>query len=369
MSKKRRVFDIDLPEDDAAETFPAGKVSDADSRGPMAAAIVENADSLRERQSIEDQIRQENDALAHEHVRLKNLGLVIDLVPLDQIDTFKLTRDRTKAIDFELGELVASIQEIGLSNPIQVEPRSDGRFELVQGFRRLAAFKQILGETGDTETYGKIPAGIMPQGETLETLYRRMVDENLVRKDISFFEMAQLALNYAADPGTKTHDPEKAVAILFKSSSYSKRSYIRTFIKVVEHLGEVIKYGHEIPRALGLQLANVLGEVVGTGKAIRDELKDWGDNYSIKDEMDVLRRFAGALDEDEEGYDAPVRPAKKPQQVTGKAKMTFQIKRPQGAAKCVAGAGRLEIKLDKDFSSLDRRRLESAVAALLDQIE
>lgn len=369
MSKKRRVFDIDLPEEEATETFPAEKVSKGDNRGPMATAIVENADSLRERQSLEAQIREENDALAHEHVRLKNLGLITELVPLEEIETYKLIRDRTKALDFELGELVESIKEIGLSNPIRVEPRADGRYELVQGYRRLCAFKELLKETGDEESYGRIPAGIMPAGETLETLYRRMVDENLVRKDISFFEMAQLALHYAADPGTKTHDSEKAVAILFKSSSYSKRSYVRTFIKVVEYLGEVVKYGHEIPRALGLQLATVLVEVPGTAKAIDDELKDWGDNRSIKDELSVLRRFSGALDEMEEGYEQPAKPIKKAGPVAGKAKMTFQIKRPQGAAKCVAGAGRLEIKLDKDFSTLDRRRLEAAVASLLDQID
>ena len=67
-------------------------------------------------------------------------------------------------------------------------------------------------------------------GDDLEALYRKMVDENLVRKDISFAEMAMLALDYAADPGTAVNDPEKAVAVLFKSAGYQKRSYIRTFM-------------------------------------------------------------------------------------------------------------------------------------------
>lgn len=66
-----------------------------------------------------------------------------------------------------------------------------------------------------------------------------MVDENMVRKDISFAEMAQLALHYAMDPLTEEHDPEKCGVILFKSAGYQKRSYIRNFIPLVEALENV----------------------------------------------------------------------------------------------------------------------------------
>ena len=227
MSKKRRMFDIDLP-DDADETFSAEKVlpvvedaAIAPRRGPMAAAIVENADSLRGREALAAQIRAENDALAHEHVRLKQQGLIVDLIPLDQIETYKLMRDRHKGFDEELGELVESIRDVGLSNPIRVEARSDGRYELIQGYRRIQAFTRLLEETGDAEKYARIPAGIMARGAELDTLYRRMVDENLVRKDISLAEMAQVAIEYAHDSRTDVTDPDKAVSKLFKSASYS----------------------------------------------------------------------------------------------------------------------------------------------------
>ena len=86
MSRKRRMFDISLPDDLPDEpavaqpqTFPAGKTEDRPARrGPMATAISETAASSRERQAVEAQIRAENDALAHEHVRLKSLGLVLE---------------------------------------------------------------------------------------------------------------------------------------------------------------------------------------------------------------------------------------------------------------------------------------------------
>ena len=368
MSKKRRTFDIDLPEDDSTETFPAEKVSDKERRGPMAAAITENAESLKERQKIEAEIRAENDALAHEHIRLKGLGLVVQNIPFDKIVMSKVTRDRTHAADFELPQLVKSIKELGLSNPIQVEATDDGRFELIQGYRRIAAYKELLDETGDTDRYGAIPARVMMPGDTLETLHRRMVDENLVRKDISFAEMAQLAINYAADPGISTSDPEKAVKVLFDSASYSKRSYIRSFIKLIETLGEDLKFPHEIPRALGLKVVTALEQVEGTARRIRRELSEYDEMLSVDDELKVLRKYAG-LAEVEVAMEEKAKTPKPASAVAGKAKVTFQVKRPEGPAKCTAGAGRLEIKLDRDFSTIDRRALEEAVTLLLDQID
>lgn len=371
MSKKRRVFDIDIPEGDFEETFPAGKVEapleESKRRGPMATAITETAGSLRERQEIEATIRAENDALAHEHVRLKKLGLIVDMIPLDKIDTHKLVRDRRKGPDFEIIELKASIKDIGLSNPIRVEPRADGRFELIQGYRRWTAFKELLEETGDEAKFGSIPAGIIAQGESVETLYRKMVDENLVRKDISFAEMAKLAVDYAKDPTTAETDPDKAVAALFSSAGYQKRSYIRGFIPLVEALDGILKFPQEIPRRLGLALSKRLTEVEGLRSAIRSDLEGW-DNYSVRDELDVLRKYA---EETEDDFGMPVtkKADKVPSAAPTKAKTTFQIERPHGVAKCTAGNGRLEIRLERDFSTIDRRKLEEAVRAMLNQIE
>ena len=368
MSRKRRMFDIDMPED-AAEIFPAGKADAAPRRGPMATAITETAESSRDRALIEAQIRAENDALAQEHVRLKRAGLITDMIQLDAIDTTKLMRDRAPGADFELAELVDSIRDIGLSNPIQVEPAGQGRYELIQGYRRLSAYRQLLKDTGDADRWGAIPAGIAAKGDALEHLYRRMVDENMVRKDISFAEMAQLALHYAMDPQTGEHDPDKAVALLFKSAGYQKRSYIRKFIPLMARLGEALQFPQDIPRALGLSLAQKLEDVPGTAAAIKAELLGW-DNRSVADELAVLRRYAGQGVDVDVGAGEATTPAKPPEKLPeGKAKTTFQLVRPQGSAKCTAANGRLEIRLPRDFSAIDRRRLEAAVASLLDQID
>jgi ParB family transcriptional regulator, chromosome partitioning protein len=365
MTKKRLTFDIDLPEE---ETFPAGKVlAPLPRRGPMAAAISENADSLRERQQIEAEIRAENDALAIEHVRLKRLGLITDLVQLDQIETYKLTRDRAKGDDMELAELIASIRDVGLSNPIRLEQREDGKFELIQGYRRLQAYQALLAETGDTDSWGAIPAGIMQRGETMENLYRRMVDENMVRKDISFGEMAMMALNFARDPATKEDDPDRAVAQLFQSAGYSKRSYIRGFIRMMDVLGEHLKFYPHVPRALGLRLSAELEERPELGTIIKADLKGM-DNRSVAEEIEVLRHALG-LSADDLDDAGPARPKRLPRPTAdGKAKTTFQIASRMGAAKCAAANGRLEIRLDRDFSALDRKKLEAAVRSMLDQL-
>jgi ParB family chromosome partitioning protein len=194
-----------------------------------------------------------------------------------------------------------------------------------------------------------------------------MVDENLVRKDISFAEMALLALDYAGDPGTEVLDPEKAVAVLYKSAGYQKRSYIRSFIPVVQRLGDDLLYPQDIPRALGLALARRLEEVEGLALMIRSELRGW-DNRSVADELAVLRRFAGDTAEDTGPPQSPGRSPGRPDK-PAKARTSFQFDRKEGRGKCVAAVGKLEIQLDRDFTTLDRRRLEQAVRLMLDQLD
>ncbi|WP_260013378.1 hypothetical protein [Sulfitobacter sp. W074] len=60
-----------------------------------------------------------------------------------------------------------------------------------------------------------------------------MVDENLIRKDRSFGEMAQLVLSYAPDEGG---DTAEAVTTLYASALKQTRTYIRQFARVLEAL-------------------------------------------------------------------------------------------------------------------------------------
>ena len=372
MSRKRRMFDIEMPEEGVPDAAPADRAEapPADRRGPMASAVRENAESLRARADAERAIREENDALAHEFVRARGQGLVMSRIDLGRIRADKLTRDRRDIDQDGLRELMDSIRDLGLSNPIQVEEAEDG-FELIQGLRRLTAFRALHAETGDA-AYAAIPALVRPRGEALERLYRRMVDENLIRTDISFAEMAALARSYAQDPGTACADVDAAVQVLYGSAGKQKRSYIRAFAKLLAALDGDLRHAEAIPRALGLAVRKRM-------EAEPDSLADLRRMLAARpgrnadDELAILRSYGGEAGEaepapePEQGFPAgnggpsAARPPRK-------ARTTFEVRSPLGEAKCTASQGRLELRADTDFTAIDRRRLEAALAAFLREI-
>lgn len=359
MTKKRRMFDIDLPEEEAPMPALETKSALPPRRGPMATAIGENADALRRRAEVEQEIRAENDALAHEFVRLKKLGLIVDRIPVAEVRTSRLVRDRSRAADLDLADLKQSIRAVGLSNPIRVVAEGGG-YELIQGLRRLSAYRELWQETGD-EAYATIPAGLMAAGETMETLYRRMVDENLVRKDISFAEMANLARAYAEDGIGDVEDLDGAVNRLYASASPQKRSYIRRFAYLMRTLEKLLEHPTAIPRALGLQLADRLEDNWVAQKSLFTALRSAG-RRSEEEELAILRRFlaqqAGPLP-------AKVRGAPK-----GGRRGRVSLAVPFGpGVRCTATQGKMELRAEMDFAALDRSRLEAAIEAFFRALE
>ncbi len=359
MSRKRRMFDIDVP---AMEDISVGKLPNRDPekrRGPMAAAISENASALRDQQSTEDAIRIENDRLAHELVRLRSEGYITEQIPLADVVTERLTRDRKPGPDPELDELKASILDVGLSNPIRVERRTDGRYDLIQGMRRLSAFRALHEEVGG-DRFATIPAGVSDAAK-LDDSYRRMVDENLIRKEISFAEMATLARAYTEDPANDCPDVDKAVSTLFKSASYTKRSYIRAFASLLATLEDALMHSNDIPRNVGVELKRKFDSDPGLIKQVSAALLSEPNRDSAR-EITILRSFltqeyASAVKQKVDTVGKPRR-----------AKTTFQVRGRAGIAKCSASSGRIELRYDLDFTRVDRAKLERAVAALIEDL-
>jgi ParB family chromosome partitioning protein len=353
MSKKKRGFDIDFD----ATDLPEPEAQPEARRGPMAAAITENAAAVNSRQQAENAIRAENDALAHEHVRLKKAGLITDLIPLDLIRTDKLTRDRAEGRDAEIDELKQSIRDIGLSNPIRVEAVGD-TYELIQGFRRFTAYRELFDETQD-DAFARIPAGINARGEDTLRLYRRMVDENLVRRGVSFGEMAQLAINYRAqDPNVESYD--RAVELLYASAGRQKRNYIKHFVRLLALVGDDLHHAAALPRATGLALVKRLDDNSDEKARLADMLSSQP-NRNADEEQAILTSYLATRAQG---------PRKKTKATsTRKAKTTFRLTRPEGDAKCTVSDGRVEVQLNRDFSGVERKRLEAAVAAFLETLE
>lgn len=352
---KRRVFDIDF--DDTS--VPAGTEADVPEtrRGPMAAAITENAAALGARQEAEAAIRAENDRLAHEYVALKKNGQIVGRVNVTEVRTEKLVRDRSITRDPELDELKTSIRAVGLSNPIHVE-EVEGGYELIQGFRRLSAYRELLAETGD-KAYARIPATLQARGAQLDALYRRMVDENLVRRDISFAEMAQLAMSYADRANTTIGHGGDPVDILYASAGRQKRSYIRHFCYLLKALGPSLKYPEAIPRATGLGLLKLMDTQPRFTGQLRALLEGHPDRDAAT-EVQLLRRAVS------NGASKPKTPKAPPK---SSARTTIKLNRPEGTARCTASSGKFEVLLDHDFGAVDPRRLEAAARAFLDALK
>ncbi|MBW4708303.1 ParB/RepB/Spo0J family partition protein [Roseobacter sp. YSTF-M11] len=349
---KRRVFDIDF--DEAA--VPAGTDNETPARrGPMAAAISENAEALGVRQAAEAEIRAENDRLAHEYVALKKNGQIVGLVPLDDVKMSKLVRDRAADRDPDLDELKASILAVGLSNPIHVEETESG-YELIQGFRRLSAFRELRAETGEAR-FNSIPATLQARGAQLDVLYRRMVDENLVRRDISFAEMAQLAMSYAGRSGQSV---AAAIDGLYASAGRQKRSYIRHFAHLLTVLGNDLKFPEAIPRATGLSLVKLLEDNPRFAGQVRAVLNSQPARDAVL-ELSLLRSAVTG------GQSRPK--ASKPSVSRTSARTTIKLNRPEGVAKVTASSGRFEVALDHDFGAIEPRRLEAAARAFLDRLK
>lgn len=349
---KRRVFDINFDED----SVPAETEADTPSRrGPMAAAISENAAALGARQAAEAEIRAENDRLAHEYVALKKNGQIVGMVALEQIGAAKLIRDRAGDRDPDLDELKASILAVGLSNPIHVEEVADG-FELIQGFRRLSAYRELLAETGEAR-FARIPATLQARGAQLDHLYRRMVDENLVRRDISFAEMAQLAMSYA---GRSAQSVTAAIEVLYASAGRQKRSYIRHFAHLLTVLGSDLKFPENLPRATGLSLVKLLEDNPRFKGQVRAVLGSQPDRDAAL-ELSLLRSAVSG------GQGKPKKA--RPPAPKSSARTTIKLNRPEGVAKCTASAGRFEVALDHDFGAIEPRRLEAAARAFLDRLK
>lgn len=347
---KRRVFDIDFEPEVAPLSDGAEVQAEPARRGPMAAAISENAAAMTERQSAEAAIRAENDRLAHEYVSLKRDGGIVARIPIEEVRISKLVRDRGTAEDPEFVELKTSIRDLGLSNPIQVEDTGSG-YELVQGFRRLKAFKALLEETGDAR-FATIPAGLVAKGEALERLYRRMVDENLVRRDISFAEMGQLAAAYALQMDIETSE---AIATLYASAGRQKRNYIGHFAALMGLIGSKLKFPEAIPRALGLRLIKALEDTPRLRQQLETVLEAHAPS-SPEAELGILHQVLEFKPDGE-----VVRPL-------ASSKTTLKLNRKAGPVKVTGAKGKVELRMDQDFGAVDARKLEAAVRAMLDQL-
>jgi len=355
---RRNRFDIAAPDGDAGGD-PAAAPPPA-RRGPMAAAVRETAEAVARRAADEAAIRAENDRLAADHVAAKRAGLVLDAIDPDAVDAGWLHRDRAQARDPEIDALKASIRAVGLSNPIRVVriDQGEGRetYALVQGWRRLTPGIALRAETADP-VFDRIPAAVDADGR-LAAAYRRMVDENLVRRSVSFAEMAGLARAYAEEH--EAGDVDAAVNALFGSASPQKRSYVRAFCDLLDALEHLLEHPAAIPRALGLATRKRLRARPETALSLYAALKREPRRAAERESAILTAWIEGRLDDPQSARASrarvrPVRPV--------------QLRLPDGAGEARLDGGRLTLTAPRDFCAVDPARMTAALEAFLTLIE
>ncbi|WP_226582541.1 ParB N-terminal domain-containing protein [Acuticoccus sediminis] len=328
--------------------------------GPMGAAVREAAESLQEttEAKIEQRRRNAEDAKSWRSAQVE--GRVLVTLPLGDIETTDLPRDRLDldavAGSDEMEELKSSIRARGQKEPVAVYLDDAGRYQLKQGWRRLTALRQLFAETGDPnfeQIVARVEPGEAGAAANRVTRYIDMVEENVIREDLTFAEMAQVAIAAAADPMVDGDDAEAMVGRLYGSLHKMKRSYIRSFVFLLTELKGSLKWPKELSRNVGVDLARIV--------------------KAQPERLDGLRTALGACaTPDEQGAAIAAilssgeseRSPRKAAPATRRDKVEFRV----GAMRITARDGECRIVTDWDFTDVPRETLERAIQRFEDEL-
>lgn len=317
--------------------------------GPMGAAVREAADSLSASTENLVEQRRQNAADAKLLRAAQSEGRILETLPVEAINFDDLPRDRMDlcgvASSDEMEELKASIRERGQKEPIEVYRTSKG-YQLKKGWRRVTALNQLRQETGD-DRFAVVLARVVEGSAGRIDLYIDMVEENVIREDLTFSEMAQVALSAAQDLAAEGHSAEELVGRIFASLHKMKRSYIRSFVFLLEQLGEALRYPKSVSRNVGVEVARMLQSSPELLPQLRAELAE---TRTAEQQADVFQRFlAGSLNQ--------------PRTVSMERGKSMKYEFRVGKAKVTARKGECRILSDDDFLSVDRKRLQLAIEA------
>lgn len=130
-------------------------------------------------------------------------------LPLDSI-TIGDQQLRTHQDDDAITELALDIETRGLLQPIGVTEAGPGRFQLLYGSRRLAAYRYLKRST--------IPAIIRPPGDTLKAV---AIAENIHRAQLTLEEETDAVVYLATGPEPRS--TSQIAALLCKSVAWVQR--------------------------------------------------------------------------------------------------------------------------------------------------
>ncbi|WP_394200124.1 ParB/RepB/Spo0J family partition protein [Litoreibacter albidus] len=322
--------------------------------GPMGAAVRDAAESLTESTEAKVEQRRQNADDAKAFRAAADEGRVLERVALGDVHTDDLPRDRLEldavAQSDEMEELKSSIMARGQKEPVELYRGDDGRLQLKKGWRRFTALRQLFAETGD-DAYAGIIARIAKADDNRLTRYIDMVEENVVREDLTFAEMAQVAITAAGDAQVEEGSADVLVGRLYGALHKMKKSYIRSFVTLLEALGDDLSWPKAVPRNLGVDAARAL-------KSGQGDVVDLRTRLSVAATPDaqnaVLADFAaGAVVAAKSAPKAP------------KQKFEFHV----GQTKVTARQGECRIVSKQDYASIPKAQLQRAIRAFEDALK
>lgn len=316
--------------------------------GPMGAAIRDTAENLTQSTDAKVEQRRQNAEDAKTFRAATDDGLILSRVPLADVHDDDLPRDRldleSVAAADEMEELKASIQARGQKEPVELYKGEDGRLQIKKGWRRFTALSQLFAETQD-DSFATIVARIAQDGQGRLARYIDMVEENVVREDLTFAEMAQVAITAADDIAVEERDPHVLVGTLYGALHKTKKSYIRSFVTLLHVVGDDLDWPKAIPRNVGVEAARGLKAAGVDQEGLRLRLR----SASTADaQNEVLRSFAMG-----QGGGAVASPR------VAKQKFEFHV----GETKVTARQGECRIVSEADYASLPKAQLERAIKA------
>jgi ParB family chromosome partitioning protein len=314
--------------------------------GPMGAAIRDTAESLTESTEAKVEQRRQNAEDAKTFRSAQADGLILTRVPLADVHTDDLPRDRLEleAVADEMEELKSSIRVRGQKEPVELYEGADGRLQIKKGWRRFTALSQLFAETQD-DAFASIIARIEQSEERRLSRYIDMVEENVVREDLTFAEMAQVAITAADDLAVDERDPQALVGVLYASLHKVKKSYIRSFVSLLIFLGDDLQWPKSVPRNIGVDVARRLKAEQDAAPDLKLRLRAAS---TVDAQNEVLRSFVAAPS------GSPVRPVKAPKQ-----KFEFHV----GDTKITARQGECRIMSGVDYAAVPKAQLEQAIRA------
>jgi ParB family chromosome partitioning protein len=317
--------------------------------GPMGAAVRDVAENLQEATEAKIEQRRQNATDAKIFREAQAEGRVLYQIPLVEIFTDDLPRDRLALDDVaqsdEMEELKASIRARGQREPVEVYVGPSGRYQLKKGWRRFTALSQLFNETKD-DRFGAITARIEAGSDDRMSRYVDMVEENVVREDLTFAEMAQVAITAAQDESVDEIDPAELVSRLYGALHKTKRSYIKSFVFLLSALGDSLAFPKAIPRNLGVDVARAL-RAPEQAQDLRAKLEAC---HTAEDQNEALKSFIDVSQKQSKAPAAKSEPKQKFEFFVGKTKVTAR----QGECRLVS---------EYDFATMPKKQLEDAVRA------